>query len=87
MTPDQRTAVECVVLILRRRSDRIILSEEDYLDMNIDELELESIDRLDLIMELERRFDVVFTTSSITHCNTIDDMLAVVRDESSRVAE
>ena len=84
MTDEQLIAVESIISVLRRKPGSIILPKESYLAMTIDELDLDSLDRLDMVMELERSFDVVFTTSAVVKCNTIDEILSVVREEELR---
>jgi acyl carrier protein len=87
MTPEQKTAIECVLHILKRKPNHAVREEQQYLSANLDDFELDSIDRLDLVLELENRFDVVFTTSAILKCRTIEEILAVIRDDRAQEAE
>jgi acyl carrier protein len=86
MTPDESAAVDCIQLILRRKPDHVAVENEQCLLISVDELELDSVDRLDLVMELEQRFDVVFTTNAITGCKTVAEIIAVIGEERARTA-
>lgn len=86
MMSDEKTVIDSIRFILNRKQDRVSLEDRQFLEISVDDLELDSVDRLDLVMELEQRFDVVFTTSAITGCRTVEEILAVIRAERTRAA-
>jgi acyl carrier protein len=83
MTSDQLTVVRAIVSILEKKPNYKPLHPDQFLEMSIDDLGLDSVEKLDLVMDLEERFDLVFTTSEVTKCRTIDEIVKCIRGEKA----
>jgi acyl carrier protein len=79
MTPDQLTVIEAVMSILEKKPNYRPLQPEQLLDVSLDDLGLDSVEKLDLVMDLEDRFDLVFTTSEVIKCRTVDEVVECIR--------
>jgi acyl carrier protein len=83
MTPDQLRVVEAIVNILKRKPNYKPLQPEMFLEVSVDDLDLDSVDKLDLVMDLEDQFDLVFTTSDVIKCQRIDEIIDCIRGQKT----
>lgn len=65
MTPLHHKIITVIRSVLAAKQITIELPDDAILEMDLRNLELDSIDKLDLIMALEEAFDVVFDTSTV----------------------
>lgn len=77
----QHEQVPQVLNVLRRvlhekaeePSDNSILMETD-----IDKLDLDSLGKLEMVMELEEEFDIMLNESEIVSCKNVGDLVSLV---------
>ena len=65
MTPLHQKIIAVIRSVLAAKQITVELPDDAILEMDLRNLELDSIDKLDLIMALEEAFDVVFDTSTV----------------------
>ncbi|MGL4294241.1 MAG: phosphopantetheine-binding protein, partial [Aestuariivirga sp.] len=65
MTPIHHKIITVIRSVLAAKQITVELPDDAILEMDLRNLELDSIDKLDLIMALEEAFDVVFDTSTV----------------------
>ena len=86
MNPVHLRIVGVVRRVLASKSIKLDKSDEEFLGISLGDLELDSIDKLDLIMALEECFDVVFTTSDVLKCDSVTEIGEHV-DRAQRLAQ
>lgn len=78
MTPLHHKIIAVIRSVLAAKQITVKLPDDAILEMDLRNLELDSIDKLDLIMALEEAFDVVFDTSTVLKSASIAEIGAHV---------
>ncbi len=65
MSPLHHKIIAVIRSVLSAKQITVDLPDDAILEMDLRNLELDSIDKLDLVMALEEAFDVVFDTSTV----------------------
>lgn len=69
---------------IQNKITNILSSQLDINITNFDENisdQLDSIDKIDLICEIEREFDININDSKIEELNTFDDLVKLIQEE------
>ncbi|MCX7347489.1 MAG: phosphopantetheine-binding protein [Alphaproteobacteria bacterium] len=74
MTPLHHKIIAVIRSVLAAKQITVELPDDVILEMDLRNLELDSIDKLDLIMALEEAFDVVFDTSTVLKSASIAEI-------------
>lgn len=78
MNPLHHKIIAVIRSVLASKQITVDLPDDVILEMDLRNLELDSIDKLDLIMALEEAFDVVFDTSTVLKSASIAEIGAHV---------
>ena len=72
-----QVADECIALIAKQKS---IAPEQIRLDSTLEELALDSLDRVSLAFDLEEKYDIEIPESRIDQIRTVRDMVTGIED-------
>lgn len=67
-----QVAEECIALIAKQKS---IAPEQIRLDSTMEELALDSLDRVSLAFDLEEKYDIEIPESKLDQIRTVSDMV------------
>lgn len=84
MNEDHKRVIAALRTITDRRPNAIPISDTDFYAMQIEALDLDSIDKLDLVMALEEAFGIVFVSSDVLACKTVSEVTEFIVAERNR---
>lgn len=64
---------EVVKLIRRRKINKVITRETKFKELGVD-----SLDLMDMVVDLEKHFEVEFTDEQLVNLNTIGDLVVTL---------
>ena len=70
--------IKCIIIIKNKNITELPLYPETNI---LKDLELDSLDIMDFIMDVEDRFDVTISNKELTLVHTISDLALVVKDK------
>ncbi|MFY9748646.1 MAG: phosphopantetheine-binding protein [Acidobacteriaceae bacterium] len=74
-------AEECIALIAKQKS---IAPEQIRLDSTLDELSLDSLDRVSLAFDLEEKYDIEIPEDKLGQIKTVNDMVTGIEEAVRR---
>jgi acyl carrier protein len=74
-------AEQCIALIAKQKS---ISPEQIRLDSTLDELSLDSLDRVSLAFDLEEKYDIEIPEEKLDKIKTVNDMVTGIEDAVRR---
>lgn len=77
MDKNEKAVLEAVNGILVKNSKEM-LSPADLAARSIDDLGFDSMDKLELVMELEDQLDVLFDNSALLKCRTLQELVQFI---------
>jgi acyl carrier protein len=75
--PMSQVADECIALIAKQKS---IAPEQIRLDSTLEELALDSLDRVSLAFDLEEKYDIEIPESKLEQIKTVRDMVTGIEE-------
>ena len=84
MNPEIRSVIGALKSVLQRKPNYLEMPDETYLSLDINDLAFDSVDKLDLVMSLEEAFDIVFVTSDVLNCRTVQELSSSIAAERLR---
>jgi acyl carrier protein len=79
--PMSQVADECIALIAKQKS---ITREQIRLDSTLEELALDSLDRVSLAFDLEEKYDIEIPESKLEQIKTVRDMVTGIEEAVRR---
>ena len=78
MTATEVTLVDELKRFLLEREKPLSAKDLDWLTYDISDFGFDSVDKLDLIMAIEDRFNILFDANDVIKCRTLKEIAAFV---------
>ena len=73
-------AVLSAANLIRLRRQQVSIEERDLYNLTLDDLDFDSMDRLDLVMELEDSLDRLISGTKVAKIQTITDLIQFLQN-------
>ena len=74
MTGTEEVLVSELKRFLEEKNKDLNVGELEWLTKEIDDFGFDSVDKLDLVMAIEDRFDLIFDANDIVKCQTLGEI-------------
>lgn len=74
MTGTEEVLVSELKRFLEEKNKDLNVGELEWLTKEIDDFGFDSVDKLDLVMAIEDRFDLIFDANDIVKCRTLGEI-------------
>jgi acyl carrier protein len=85
MTTDIEQRTMSIVGALLKRKDEAVVARVDgnLLEVQFSSLDLDSLEKMELIMEIEDAFGVMLDQEDVVECHKVSDLVTVIRNSVS----
>jgi acyl carrier protein len=74
MTGTEEILVEALKRFLLEKNKTAVVEDVELLTKDMDEFGFDSVDKLDLVMAIEDRFNLIFDANDIIKCRTLSEI-------------
>lgn len=78
MTGTEEILVEELKRFLLEKNKKAVVGDVELLTKDMDEFGFDSVDKLDLVMAIEDRFNLIFDANDIIKCRTLNEIAGSV---------
>ncbi len=78
MTGTEEILVEELKRFLLEKNKKAVVEDVELLTKDMDEFGFDSVDKLDLVMAIEDRFNLIFDANDIIKCRTLNEIAGSV---------
>jgi acyl carrier protein len=78
MTGTEEILVEALKRFLLEKNKTAVVEDVELLTKDMDEFGFDSVDKLDLVMAIEDRFNLIFDANDIIKCRTLSEIAGSV---------
>lgn len=78
MTGTEEILVEELKRFLLEKNKKAVVGDVELLTKEMDEFGFDSVDKLDLVMAIEDRFNLIFDANDIIKCRTLNEIAGSV---------